>query len=166
MQPGLCFDFFTWAFVLFIHSHICRPRGVSREVGETLPFGGHRHGSSWINELFRAGLSESLSIMSPWVVQTRRQAAQDTGDEGGPSKEVWNMDLEGEYYDRDREKYPELQRDHCLLPSISMSRSVSNIGNGMIYESSRRCQRHYSYFESLRYAFNDAYWELCDFRRP
>lgn len=34
-----------------------------------LPFGGHRHGSSWINEHFRAGLSESLCIMSlcvPW----------------------------------------------------------------------------------------------------
>lgn len=69
----------NWPFLL--HEHLfcspcmvwCGQGGRWGKAGGMLPFRGHRHGSSWINESFRAGLSESLCILSPWVAQTRRQ---------------------------------------------------------------------------------------------
>lgn len=66
-----------------------------------LPFGGHHHGSSWINERIRAGLSESVSIMSLCIAgQDYRQQGR-TGRRKRAewrSQKVWAV-LGRKYYD-------------------------------------------------------------------
>lgn len=70
-------------------------------MGEMLPFGGHHHGSSWINESVRVGLSESVSIMSLCIAgQDYRQQGR-TGRRKRAewrSQKVWAV-LGRKYYD-------------------------------------------------------------------
>lgn len=144
-------------------SHICQPGGHWGRWERCLLFGGHRHGSNWINESFRAGLSESLCIMSPCVARQddRLRRTQDIRVAwakkynlvigGGMLWRQWQMSLAA------GTQLSALQAYACVV--------VWEILEMGWCSKCRRCQRHHSYLESLRYAFNDAYWELCDFRR-
>lgn len=49
-----------------------------------------------------------------------------------------------------------------LSSNIWVCGSVRDLGN----EAGESQRRHQSYFEPLRDTFDDAYWELCDFRGP
>lgn len=141
--------------------YICRPRRALREAGEMLPFGGHRHGSSWINESFRAGLSESLCFMSACVAQ------QDEGLHRTQEMKVASAEKSRTWIGG-RTLWRRWQMSWAAGRQLSALRHMCEwecdryLGMGWC---AKRWQRHYSYFESLRYAFNDAYWELCDFGR-
>lgn len=158
-----------WPFLLQKHALIILysvthlpARGTLRVGWEMLPFGGHRHGSSWINESFRAGLSESLCIMSPCVArQDDRHRTQDmkvawakTQISGGILRRRWQMS-----WAAGRQLSAPCRAYACVIQVWE----ILEMGWCM---KGRRGQRHCSYFESLRYTFDDAYWELCDFGRP
>lgn len=84
-----CFFFCCSFYMVREVKRICRPKGGG-EMGGMLLLRGHRHGSSWINEGFRAGLSESSCIMSPWVALVRRQAGRQAQDTGYRTQERWS----------------------------------------------------------------------------
>lgn len=63
--PWWCFAIITWRWERADHLCCMGDQKGLKESEETLPFGGHCHGSSWINESVRAGLSESLWCRLP-----------------------------------------------------------------------------------------------------
>lgn len=90
---------------------IIRLRRALRGVGVMLSFGGHCHGSSWINVSFRVGLSESMCFMSLCVARQDDRHAQDTGGEGGLRGARAQLGFEGGTLERRWLNVPGIRRE-------------------------------------------------------